>query len=698
MLKWLATQFERRRGALQARLEGHLRDKLALTPERQRSTELRQQGNDFLAVGNLEQAEQCYRQGVIADPKDAACHATLGYVLYEQGRRADAEASLERAVKLDQTDYDAYYLLGNISRDRQELPRAIVCYRTALRLKPDFDFCRRELCVALAQSGKIEEAQKVVDEGPSFDVDSAPYYFFKGNLHNARGQLAEAMNCLEKAAILSPSDPSILVNLSAVQLQRMDAIAAIETGHRILELDPGNAQAFSLLASAHQFSGRYDLTVECYRKSLQLDPNHLGAHQNMLNAMTYLADLSPPAYLEEARRYSSKVTARATPFTKWKCEPWTPGSRPLRVGLVSGDLCFHSVGLFLRDVLEHLDSAKVACIAYYNREEIDEYTLEIKRFCCEWNVVTTLNDAALAQKIHDDRIDILLDLSGHTGRNRLAMFAWCPAPVQAAWLGFWASTGLSEIDYLLVDRTCVHEDEAANFSEKLWFLPDTRLCLSASPVPALVSPLPAPTKGFVTFGSFQTPIKITNATLAVWADVMARLPTARLRLQCRGFEFPGSTSRMLERLATAQIDCARVELLGTATFVDYLAAYSDVDILLDTLPFPGGTTTAQALWMGVPTVTLRGETLVTRQGESMLRCVGLDDWVAPSTQDYIRIACEKAADLQALSTLRETLRDRFLKSPLADSVRFARNLEVALEEMVTDKQNRTTREVNPNVF
>ncbi len=696
MLKWLATQFERRRGALQARLEGHLRDKLALTPERQRSTELRQQGNDFLAAGNLEQAEHCYREGAAADPKDAACHSNLGYVLYEQGRRADAEVALERAVKLDQTDYDAYYLLGNISRDRQELPRAIVCYRTALRLKPDFDFCRRELCVALAQSGKIEEAQQVVDEGPSFDADSATYHFFKGNLHNAREQLVEAVDCFEKAVALSPNDPAILVNLCSVELKRLNVFSALPKLQRILELDPGNAQCFSLLATANQFIGRYDLTVDFYRRALELDANNLVAHQNLLFAMAHLPALPAHEYLQEARTFSAKARAIASPYTNWECGEWKRHSRPLRVGFVSGDLCYHSVGFFLHDVLENLDSSKVACVAYSNRVEEDAYTASLKRHFCEWNVVSALNDAALARKIHEDRIDVLVDLSGHTGLNRLSVFAWRPAPVQVTWLGYWASTGLAEIDFMLVDRTSVHDDEASHFVESLWFLPDTRLCLSTPHVPVPVQPLPALNKDYVTFGSFQTPSKVTDETLTVWSGLLAHMPSARLRLQCRGFEFPESAKRMHERLASAHIDCQRVELVGTASFMDYLAAYGDVDVVLDTLPFPGGTTTAQALWMGVPTVTLRGETLVTRQGESMLRCVGLDDWVAPSPQDYIRIACEKAKDLQALRTLRETLRDRFMKSPLSDSARFARNLEVALEDMVTEKQNRAARKVNSN--
>lgn len=689
MLRWLATQFERRRGALQARLEASLREKIADSPERLESAEHRRKGNEFLGSGNLAEAEQCYRDGIAADPKDAVCHSNLGFVLLEQGRRSDAVAALEQAVTLDPTDFDAYYMLGNIARDRQETLRSVACYRKALQIKPDFDFCRRDLCVALAQSGKIDEAQRVMDEGPSFDVDSANYHFFKGNLHNAKDQLPEANTCFAKAAELSPNDTTILVNLCVVQLKRDNVFAGLATGQRVLELDPDHAPTYGLLAVANQFTGRYDLTLGYYRKALQLDPNCLHIHQNLLFALTYIPDFPREEYLREARSLSDKTRAQATPFTTWNTAASPDTVRPLRVGFVSGDLRFHPVGVFLHNVLSHLDPSKVVPIAYSNAAVEDSYSAVLRPLFQAWNVVNAMGDAALAQKIHADQIDILVDLSGHTGQNRLAVFAWRPAPVQVAWLGYWASTGLAEMDYLLVDETSVHADEAQYYSEQLWFLPDTRLCfsppqatvqhLSAGPVPALA-------KGYVTFGSFQALSKVSDATLVAWSELLARLPTARLRLQCRVFGHRESILHMNQRLVAAHIDPNQVDLIAGTGWEPYMAAYREVDVVLDSFPFPGGTTTAEALWMGVPTVTLSTPTLVGRQGASMMHCVGLDDWVAATTQDYVRIALEKVADLGALGTLRAELRDRALASPLFDGQRFARHLETAFLGMAREKQ------------
>lgn len=687
MLKWLATKFEARRAALQARLESSLRAKVAGEESRVEASEWRKRGNACLGAGQLADAEACYRRGIETDPTDAICYSNLGYALFEQGRRTEAEAALENAVRLNPSDSDAYYMLGNMARDREERLRAIVCYRTALRINPNFDFCRRDLCVALAQSGRIQEAQVVMDQGPSFDTDTATYHFFKGNLHLAAEQLQEASACFSEAARLSPQDAMIWLNLCVAQLKRNDVFAALNTGHRILEIEPDNAQAYGLLAVANQFTGQYDLTVEYYRKALQLDSQYLHLHQNLLFALTYVPGYPGHDYLREARAYGAKISGLAKPYSSWLCTAPAQTTRPLRVGFVSGDFRFHPVGMFLKNVLPFLDPARMSCIAYSNWVGSDAFTAQLKPLFSEWNEVANMSDEVLAEKIHHDKIDVLVDLAGHTGLNRLAVFAWCAAPVQVSWLGYWAGTGVAEMDYLLVDDVSVHEDEARFYSERLWFLPDTRLCFSppATQQRIEVSPVPAVAKGYVTFGSFQTLSKVTDSTLAAWSQILAQLPTARLRLLSKPFEYPESVAHMKKRLALAKIDADRVDLLSGTSWEGYLATYAEVDMVLDTFPFPGGTTTAEALWMGVPTVTLTGSTMVGRQGESMLRCVGLDDWVAASEGEYIRIALKKAADLPALAALRARLRAAALASPLFDGKRFANNLEKALDGMFKAK-------------
>lgn len=684
MLNWLATQFERRRAGLQARLENSLsesRDKA----DSGESAPWRKKGNAFLDDNNLAEAEQCYRHGIQADPLDAGCHSNLGYVLVQMGRAEVAMPMLVKAVELNASDFDAYYLLGNLARDRGEWLRAIACYRAALRINKDFDFCRRDLCVALAQSGKIREAHKVMAEGPAFDQNTATHHFFKGNLHFVADELDDAIACFQKAAQLSPQDPLILLNLCAVQIKRSDFFSALETGQRILGIDPNNAAAYGHMAIAHQFTGQHAMTIENYRNALRLNPEQLQTHQNLLLALTCVPGYPREEYLLEAQRYAAKASAKANPYAAWLCSAYSPGARPLRVGFVSADLMYHPVGMFLDNVLPFLDREKISCIAYSSCAAEDAFTAHLKPMFDEWIQVAWMPDDELARKIHGDSIDVLVDLSGHTGQSRLAAFAWRPAPVQLSWLGYWASTGMTEMDYLLVDPISVHPDEAGFYSEKLCFLPDTRLCFSppvtASPIG--INDLPALRKRHITFASFQTLSKLTNETIATWSKILAKMPSARLRIQSRALSYPQSVADMKNRLASANIDLSRVDLFGVSSRDAYLTAYGDVDIVLDTFPFPGGTTTAEALWMGVPTVTLTGNTLVSRQGESMLRCADLDDWVAGTEQEYIQIAAERASDLQGLAHLRANLRDAVLASPLFDGARFAKNLEIALEGMAT---------------
>lgn len=685
MLKWLAIQFEAKRARLQRRLETSLgeRHQWQLISD---TEQCRKKGNEFLRNGNLTGAEGCYRNGIQVDPTDAACHSNLGYVLVQLGRWEDARSILGKAVEINPLDFDAYYLLGNLARDRREWLRAVACYRASLTINPDFAFCRRDLCVALAQSGKIKEAQAVMEQGPAFDKNTAAYHFFKGNLHLVTDQLEDAIACFKIARELSPQDPLILLNLCATQIKRSDFFAALDTGRSILSFAPDSAQAYDHMAIALQFTGRHGLSIESYRSALRLNPEHLPTHQNLLLSLTYLQGYLPSDYLMEAQQFAVKMSARAKPFSSWLCDNYLPRKRLLRVGFVSGDLNFHPVGMFLENVLPHLDPDKISCIAYSNCPTEDPFTFHLKSMFDEWNQVAWMGDEELANKIHGDKVDILVDLAGHTGQNRLSVFAWRSAPLQLAWLGYWASTGVNEIDYLLVDSVSVHADERMFYSEQLWFLPDTRFCFSA-PVtlsPIEVSDLPALRKGHVTFASFQTLSKLTDATLSMWSQVLAKLPTARLRVQSRALSYDESVLALQSRMARARIDLSRVDFFGGTSRDGYLAAYHEVDVVLDTFPFPGGTTTAEALWMGVPTVTLTSSTLLGRQGESMLCAVGLRDWVVNTEEEYVRRTMEKVANLDRLAKLRADLRVTALASPLFDGPRFAKNLEDAFESMRLD--------------
>jgi len=501
----------------------------------------------------------------------------------------------------------------------------------------------------LFQSGQTENAKRVIEQGLSLNPESADFHYYLGNLYVYEKKLEKAIVCYQKALSIQPDYAAVHSNM----------------GKAFIEL------------------GKIDEAMEWYRKAVSLDSDSVSVESKscLLFAQNYYSQSLPTQYLAEAKRYGSEVLAQAKPYTSWPVCP--TDSLRLRVGLVSGDLMEHPVGFFLESILTHLNPARIELVAYPTQPQEDDLTARIKPRFAAWRPIVGLSEEAAARKIHEDGIHILIDLAGHTSYNRLPVFAWKPAPVQVSWLGYFASTGVPGIDYLLADKVSVPESHREQFTETVWYLPDTRLCFTPPPASARLAPTPPPAarNGYITFGCFQNVSKINDAVLALWGEIFHSLPQARLRIQNKQMNYPAAREDLLQRLARVGVAQERVTIEGPISREDYLAAHADVDIILDTFPYPGGTTTCEALWMGVPTLTLAGGTLLARQGASMLTCAGLEEWIAGNEEDYVARALSHAADVHRLTQLRSELRQQVLASPLFDAPRFALHLEDALQSM-----------------
>ncbi len=444
---------------------------------------------------------------------------------------------------------------------------------------------------------------------------------------------------------------------------------------RALEIKPDFAEAHNNLGIVLQDLGRSDEAAESYRRALEIKPDFVEARTNLLFTLNYTAHL-PEYCLDQAREYGRRVSKKVTSrFSAWQC---AEQPQRLRVGMVSGDLHNHPVGYFLESLLGQVDPARIELIAYPTDLRADDLTARIRPRFAAWKPLYGLNDEAAARLIHADGVHVLLDLSGHTAKTRLPVFAWKPAPVQASWLGYFATTGVAEMDYLLADEVGVPEAQRKNFSETVWYLPDTRLCFTAPEVDLPVASLPALQNGHITFGCFQNLAKVGDEVLGAWGRVLGGLPDAKLRWQCKQLGDPAVAKQLALRVQQHGIDPSRVAMYGAVPRAAYLGAHAEVDVILDTFPYPGGTTTCEALWMGVPTLTLAGETLLSRQGASLLTAAGLEEWVASGVTDYIDRAVGLANELPKLAALRAGLRERVSASPLFDARRFARNFEDAL--------------------
>lgn len=573
--------------------------------------------------------------------------------------------------------------------------------------------------VSLFNAGRLAEATKLAEEMTERYPRHGLGWKVLGAVSKQMGRNAEALAYMQKAVELSPNDAHAHSNLGfgyhdmgrlkeaeassrrAIQL-KPDLVEAHnnlgmtlqETGRldeavacyrRALQIKPDYVEALSNLGAALQDAGQLGEAERCYRKALALRPDDSTVHSNLLFLLNYTPGGDPAVAIEEARRYGQKVSAKVrSPFTEWAC---TKQPERLRIGLVSGDLKNHPVGYFLENLLAHLDRDAFELFAYPTSQQEDALTARIKPFFSSWMPLYGLSDEAAAKLIHADGVHILIDLSGHSRHNRLPMFAWKPAPVQTSWLGYYATTGVAEIDYLIADPWTLPESEEPYFTEKIWRLPETRLCFTPPEVAVEVSALPVLSDGHITFGCFNTLAKVNDEVIALWSRVLKAIPDSRMFLKAKQLGEASARQRTIERFAAQGIAAERLVLEGPESREKYLAAYHRVDMVLDTFPFPGGTTSVEGLWMGVPVLTLSGRSFLFRQGVGFLANAGLQDWIADDADDYVRRAVAHAADLQRLAELRRGLRQQVLASPIMDGQRFARHFEAALRGMWQTKQS-----------
>ncbi len=661
------------------------------------ATELNPDSADFhYYLGNLCMAEksalaavESYSRALALKPDYAQVHANMGLALVEQGKLDQAIGSFERAVAIEPSSCEFHTKLGLAFKAQRRFGEAAQTLQRALGLDPDNAEVHNELGIVLTEQGLPDQAVDRFRKAIALRPELPGAYANLGLALYERGDVAKAITVYCQGLAIKPLAETH-DNL-AIALQKQGAVdEAIEHFQMALELRPENLNTRCNLAAALYDAGRPQEAIAAYREILRLRPEHLIAHSNLLCNLSVDENISPEDYLAEARRFNAKLTQQ--PLQPVVSRP--DETRRLRIGFVSGDLRIHPVGFFLEGILQHIDTSRLELFAYSTTPKEDELTARIKPRFARWQVLKGLSDEAAARVIRADGVDILLDLAGHTGDNRLAVFGFRPAPVQISWLGFFASTGVSAIDYLFADDACVPPGCDSCFTERVWRLPQTRMCYtppSDADAPE-VSELPALKRGHITFGCFQRLPKLTDAVLDLWGRVFEAMPNARLLMQSHQTGRPIFTEQILARLAAVGISAERVTIRGPAIRNAYLQSYSEVDIVLDTFPYTGGTTTCEALWMGVPTVTLTGASMIARQGDALLGAAGLQDWVAQDPAEYVRKAVAFGTNVAELALLRASMRKRIQATPLFDVRLFARRLEDALASIWREHLSQAPRD------
>jgi predicted O-linked N-acetylglucosamine transferase (SPINDLY family) len=666
--------------------------------------------------GLLNEAVDAYGKAIAVQPNYPEAHCNLGVALEKLGRSVDAVAAYRQAVKLNPNWPQACFNLGRMLQAMPSMiDEAISNFRKAVALKPDFwqawchlgdaltrtgrtddiIFAYRQailhqpdhaeahfnLGVALAQKGETEEAIDACRKAISLQPKFAAACYQLALLHKTQGEHKAAANMFRKTIDLRPDDGDALYHLGWVLNEQGKLDDAADAYRRVIALRPDYPQALNNLAIVLKNAGKIQEAISAYRKAIAIRPDFVDAHSNLLMTLHYSVESTAQTLREEHRQWDSlhaqPLLRSVAPHTNIK-----EIHKKLRIGYVSGDFWDHAAARFILPLLanHHREAFEILC--YSNSSKTDMVTDKIRQNADGWRNITNITDESAARIIRDDQIDILVDLSMHTQGNRLLVFARKPAPVQATWLGYAGTTGMKAVDWRLTDSFLdpINADEHI-YAERSMRLPHSFWCYHPIHPTGQVNPLPAVETGQITFGCFNNFAKVSVPAQELWARILSELPASRLILHCQ----QGShRAELLERFARHGIEASRIEFIGRLPLLEYMDRYRQIDIALDPFPFTGGTTTCDALWMGVPVVTLRGNTAVGRSGASLLCNAGLGDWVAGTAEEYVQIACKHASDLPSLALLRSALREQMRQSPLMDGRRFASDLESAYAIMWRD--------------
>ena len=601
-------------------------------------------GNALLDLGLLDAAVAAYREAAQIDSASPRLHYHLGNALSHGGRFDEAITAYREAVRLDRDCADAWNGVGNALRERGKLEDAVAACRRATELRPDFAEAWNNLANALADLGKLDDAicasQKAIHLRPKF---------------------AEAQSNL---------------GVSLCEKGRLDE--AIAAHRRAVEIAPGFAKGHSNLGDALAAEGRFDQALAAYERAIELRPEDPAIASHRLYALHYSPAYNARTLFREHREWNER---HARPLER-RFHPHTHDFSPerrLRIGFVSPDFRDHVVGWQLLPLFRGLRATEVEIHAFASVARTDEITDELRSLAHGWRNIFGLPDEDAAELIRTDAIDILVDLALHTDGNRLPLFARKPAPVQGTWLGYCSTSGSDAIDYRFSDP---HLDppgaDLSCYSEETVYLPRTYWCYEpAGPTPEL-TPLPALASDRVTFGCLNNFAKVSAPALKLWIEILRAVPNSGLLLHA---PIGSAREALLDRFNRYRIASERVEFVGRQCWEQYLRTLRRIDIALDPFPYGGGISTCDALWMGVPVVTLSGETAVGRGGRSILSTIGLPELIAETPERYVAIAVSLAAELARLSELRSGLRDRMESSPLRDAGGFARDMEAAWRDI-----------------
>ena len=648
------------------------------------------QGMALAAMGNPQEGERLVRRSLKLRPDCAHFWSNLGNLLNRSARKAEAIEAYEHSIALDERFADARANLAGAFASLERYDDAQASAEAALALAPDHVTALANLAGALIGRYRFANAEAPLQRAMALDPTNYDVWYNLGHLRMARGRAEESEQAFRRAVELAPDAIEAIRWLGYACVRTRKGEEAERYLRRFLAEHPEPSNAHSILGHLHVQRGLFEEGLALLRKGVGRSSAQSAEHSTLIFDMNYLASADPVEMRAEHERWAKRFALPHVLHGEPARTDIEPGRR-LRIGFISPDFRGHSVSFFFLPVLRNLDRTSLETFCYAFVDRPDEMTTILQQAADHWRDVAGLPDEEIAQRIREDRIDILVDLAGHTSDNRLLVLARRPAPVQATYLGYPNTTGMSAVDWRIVDRITDPPHADAYAVERLLRL--DRCFLSYQPIeyPEVTEP-PCLSNGYVTFGSFNNMAKLNDTVFEAWGAILKGVQGSRLLLKHDMSHDPVVRERVMQAFINQGIDPSRIELLErTRGRADHLCTYGRVDVALDSFPYNGTTTTCEALWMGVPVVTLAGATHAGRVGASLLQTIGLESCIAADRDEYVLTATQLAASPALLSTLRGMLRSEMAASPLMDEAGLGTSLTAAFRTMWQDYCERMSR-------
>jgi len=635
--------------------------------------------SSLMQKNRIDESISSYEIAILLTPKTLGYYKKYGFDFQKRYLFDRAIEIYDRAILQQVCDRILYYNRGRALQDLNRIDEALKNYDEAISHDPTDSASYYSRAIALNALGRVEEALQSYDTAIHNDASFFEAYLNRGVIEKELRLFKEALSSFGDAILLKPDDASAFNNRGSILLELRQYDAAISDLNRAIRINPEYGEAYNNRGNVFKDLGFFTEALADYKAAKELKVNYVGAWSNYLFTMNYIDQIDEHVRIEEARKFGEVLTL----LVREKIDLRRPyHSKPLlRIGFVSADFMNHPVGYFLKSLLLEATKLHLELIAYSNNPYEDDLTNEFQMHFHKFRKIFDLNDSNAANLILSDEIDILIDMAGHTSGNRLTLFVLKPAPVQVSWLGYFATTGVAEIDYILGDKYVTPTYEEHQFTERIKRLPETYFCFTPPSILTEIEELPALRNGYVTFGCFNNFSKVNEAVVAVWAEILGAVEKSRLFLKAAQFKDHNFVEKTKNQFHHFGVLPEQLCFEGPTNRTAYFNAYNKIDIALDPFPYPGGTTSVEGLWMGVPVITKKGNRFISHNGETIAHNCGQQDWIANDNKEYIEKAVRFSSDLQGLANLRSGLRAQVLASPLFDAKRFARNFEKVMFEI-----------------